>query len=120
MPAQVVVVLQNASVAKELSDAIQANGHTVQPFTDPLQALDALERAEKIELLITCIQFPANKPNGRSLALMAKMKRPGIKVIFISRPGEEQHVSDLGSCLPPPIDVLQVSTLAEKLLAEII
>lgn len=72
-----------------------------------------------MELLITCVQFPPGKPNGRSLALMARQKRPGVKLIFICEPGQEQHVTNLGPHLPPPVVVLKVAALAERLLAGI-
>lgn len=118
MPAQVVVVLDDADTVRALTNAIRANGHTVQPFTDPLAAMNALEGAKKAELLITCIAFPTGKGNGRSLALMARYKRPGIKLIFLCHPRDEEHIGDLGRCLPLPVDVPKVVGLAERLLAE--
>lgn len=117
MPAQVVVVLQDSAVVDAVTNAIRANGHTVQPFTDPILALAAVERAKRMALLITCVQFPPGKPNGRSLALMARQKRPGIKLIFICEPRQEQYVADLGPRLPPPVEVPKVAALAEQLLA---
>lgn len=117
MPAQVVVVLQEAAVAEELAEAIRTSGRTVRSFTDPLEALEALEQAEKAELLITCIGFPPGKPNGKSLALMGRMRRPGIKLIFLTRPGEDQHVCDLGECLPLPADVPKLTAMTTTLLS---
>lgn len=117
MPAQVVVVLQDSATVDGLTSAFRANGHTVQPFTDPMLALAAVEQAKRMELLITCVQFPSGKPNGRSLALMAQQKRPGIKLIFICEPRQEPHVADLGLCLPSPVDAAKVAALGEQLLA---
>lgn len=116
MPAEVVVVLQDSPMAEELASAIRDKGHAVQPFIDPIKALEALERAEKAELLITCIGFPRGKPNGQSLALMARMKRPGIKLVFLTRPGEDRHVCQLGDCVPLPVAVPQLAEFAEELL----
>lgn len=118
MSAQVVVVLDDAEAVQALTNAIRENGHTVQPFTDPMQAMDALERAKKAELLITGVQFPTGKGNGHSLALMARHKRPAIKLIFLCHPRDEEHIGDLGRCLPLPVDVPKVVELAEQLLAE--
>lgn len=118
MPAQVVVVLDEIEAAGALAHSIRANGHTVEPFTDPIQAMGALEQAKRAELLITCVQFPAGRGNGRSLALVARMKRPGIKLIFLCRPHDEEHIGDLGHCLPLPVNVRKVVELAEQLLNE--
>lgn len=100
-----------------VADAIRGNGHTVQAFDDPLPALDALEQPRRVELLITGVRFAPGKPNGQSLALMARMKRPGIKAIFICPPEEQQHIADLGQSLAPPVDVQAVIVLAEQLLS---
>ena len=51
-----------------------------------MAALDALENAQRVEVLITRVRFPPGKPNGIALALMARHKRPGIKVLFTARP----------------------------------
>lgn len=117
MPAQVVMVLQDDLALGGLANAIRANGHTVQPFTDPMDALTALEQAKRVELLITCLQFPPGKPNGQALARMARMKRPGIKCIFVVMPGEGEHVEDMGDCVPMPVDVPRIAALAEELLS---
>ncbi len=117
MPAQVVLVLQDSAVLAALASAVEENGHTVQTFSDPMAALTALEQARSVELLITDVRFPPGKPNGRSLALMATMKRPGIKLLFLCAPEEEEHIADLGRCLSPPVDVVQVASLVEQSLA---
>lgn len=117
MPAQVVVVLDDADAVEAVMNAIRAHGHSVQPFTDPMQALEALEGARRVRLLITCVSFPAGKGNGRSLALMARLKRPTIKLLFLCRPEEEDYIRDLGQCLTLPVDVPKVAELAEQLLA---
>jgi hypothetical protein len=44
---------------------------------------DALTDADRIELLITSVNFAAGQPNGVSLARMARMRRPGLTVLFI-------------------------------------
>lgn len=115
MPAQVVVVLDDSNALDALTDAIRASGHSVQPFTDPLPAMDAFEDAEQAEMLITCLKFPAGKGNGRSLALMARSKQPNIKLIFLCGPEDEPYTPDLGHCLPLPVDVPRVVELANEL-----
>ena len=117
MPAQVVIVLPDSAELEDLAGAIRVNGHSVQTFADPLPALEALEQARRIELLITSVKFPPGKSNGQALALMTRMRRPRIKVIFICPADEQEHIADLGYCLPPPVDVQAVAALVEDLLS---
>lgn len=117
MPAQVVLVHQDSAVLNALTNSLRANGYTVQPFTDPMEALTALEQAKRVQLLVTCVQFPSGTPNGQALARMARHKRPGIKCIFLTQPGESEHVADLGDSLPMPVDVPKVAGLPEQLLS---
>jgi CheY-like chemotaxis protein len=112
----VVIVHQEPAAGEAMAEAIHAHGHTVRLFTDPMPALDALEHAEQAELLITCVQFPPGKPNGRSLAMMARMRRREIKLVFLTASEEEQYVCDLGECVPLPADVPKLAELAERLL----
>jgi len=43
-----------------------------------MTALSALENADRADVLITRLTFPPGNPNGVSLALMARAKRPSI------------------------------------------
>jgi CheY-like chemotaxis protein len=82
MPAQIVLVHDVEDFATETATGLRNVGYEVAVFTDPNAALDALEAAETVELLITRVNFPAGKPNGVSLALMTRTRRPNIRVIF--------------------------------------
>jgi hypothetical protein len=45
-----------------------------------MTALELLERAERLELLVTSLDLAPGKPNGIALGRMARLKRPGIHV----------------------------------------
>ena len=49
---------------------------------EPMEALNALEAAQRFEILITRVRFAPGKPNGVSLAQMAQAKQSAIKVLF--------------------------------------
>jgi hypothetical protein len=70
MPARIVIVHDEPEFA-------EANS---------MSGIDALEHAEHIELLIARVRFPSGTPNGAALARMARLKRPGIKVLFAAFP----------------------------------
>ena len=67
-----------------------------------MTATDALLNSSHIELLITRVRFPDNTPNGVALGRMARIKRPGIKVLFTSFPDVHEHIDGVGEYLPRP------------------
>jgi DNA-binding NtrC family response regulator len=117
MPAQIVVVHNDAAFSGPVSRALREDDHDVMVFPDPLVALNALEAAEQVKLLITRVEFPAGRSNGMALALMARRKRPGVKVLFVCRPPFRKHVEDLGEVLTTPVSIAEVVEAAARLLA---
>lgn len=53
-------------------------------FTSSMAAVKALELAQKIEVLIRRTEFPEGQPNGISLGLMARIRRPGVKILLLA------------------------------------
>jgi DNA-binding NtrC family response regulator len=83
MPAPVVLVHADREFLTTAEAALRTAGLGVAAFSSSLAALAALEVAAIAEVLITCANFPkASDPNGISLALLARTRRPDIKVIF--------------------------------------
>ena len=69
MPARVVLVHDDPEfTAMAVAALRQVVGCDLAWFSDSHSALDALEAAEKIELLITPAQFPPGQPHGVALA----------------------------------------------------
>ena len=79
MPARIVVVHDDPEFVDQLQSALRRAGRDVAAFADLMDALAALDAAQRIEVLITRMQFPPGKPNGLALARMARHKRPGIR-----------------------------------------
>ncbi|MGA3004908.1 MAG: hypothetical protein ABSE20_24635 [Acetobacteraceae bacterium] len=116
MPAQIVLVHDDEAFTDLASRALMESGYEVMVFPDPLVALNALETAERVELLITRVAFPAGRSNGAALALMARRKRPGVKVLLVCRPAFGKEVEDLGEVLATPVTVSEVVAAAARLL----
>lgn len=108
MPARIVVVLDEPRLAAQTASALQAQGQDALALADPIAALDALERAERIEVLVTCLDFAPGKPNGIALGRMARLKRPGIRVLFVGPADLEEHTEGVGTFMPSPVPVPQV------------
>jgi DNA-binding NtrC family response regulator len=100
MPARVVVVHDDPDFVDELATAVRSDGHDVATFADPLAAWDALEAAQRIEVLVTRVQFPPGKPHGFALARMARSKRPTIRVLFVALPEFADDAAELGEFMP--------------------
>ena len=62
-----------------------------------------LEFTQLIEVLITRVLFPEGQPNGVAFGLMARMKRPGIKVLFVDRRDTQEHTEGVGEFLPASV-----------------
>ena len=74
-----------------------------------MTALELLERAQRLELLVTtCLDFAPGKPNGIALGRIARLKRPGIRVLFVGPADLEKHAAGLGTFLTSPVTVPQV------------
>ena len=117
MPARVVVVHDDPMFADPLA-ALLGAGQDVALFTDPMAALDALDTARTIEVLVTRVRFAPGQPNGIVLARMARIKRPGIRVLFVARPEFAGHTAGLGTFMAQPVSVADVAETVSRLLAE--
>jgi len=69
-----------------------------------------------VQLLITRVEFAPGKPHGVALARMARLKLPGIKVLFTALPQYAEHAEGLGAFLPTPVDVADLVAVVERLL----
>jgi len=86
MPPRIVVVLNDPELADAAVSALVAVGHNALAVHDPMAALILLQQARDVELLVTSAFFSEGKPSGASLALMTKLRRPELKVIFAGHP----------------------------------
>ena len=117
MPARIVVVHDEPAFVEPLATGLTTVGYDVATFNDSLLAWNALEAANKVELLITRIRFPPGKPHGVALAKRACANRPGVRVLFVALPEFECYTEDLGVFPAMPIDPAQVVAAAARLLA---
>jgi DNA-binding NtrC family response regulator len=118
MPAQVVVVLDDPDFANQTVEGFANQNYEAIALPDPLAALAALERAARVEVLITCTTHAEGQPNGVSLALMARSKRRDVEVIFVGTPDQAHHTEGLGTFLTSPVTVETVVETAVRLLAD--
>jgi DNA-binding NtrC family response regulator len=88
----------------------------VATFADPAAALDALESTERIELLVSCVDFGPGQLNGVALARMARARKPEIDVLLIGPLELAQHAGGLGHFLGEPVSPWELMTTIEQML----
>ena len=115
MPARIVVVHDDPEFIERTVTALVSAGHDVRAFSSSMSAIEALEAAQRVEVLVTRVVFPDGQPNGVALALMAKVKKPGVKVLFAARPDMEEHTEGVGEFLPSPADPADIVPLIGRM-----
>ena len=115
MPARVVIVHNELGLLEQLTTSLRQSGYEVAAFSDPMEALDALDKAQTVELLIT----RGSRVPEQSTALkarMARFRRRNIQILFTALPEFEQEVKGLGEFMPMPVAVPDVADAAGRLL----
>jgi len=110
--ARILVVDDDSVCGDATARVLRAAGFEVFLAPDYRLALEDLESTRPIDLLITDIVMP-DRVNGLALSRMARMRRPELKVIYLTAydiPGLEDEAA--GPVLRKPID-------DERLLAEV-
>jgi len=103
MPAPVLVVHDEADTCDLAVAALIAAGLMAVGFHEPMAALAAVETDSRVRVLVTRVDFGVGKLYGVALARMLRLKRPGVKVVFLALPSNQQHTEGLGEFLPMPL-----------------
>ena len=117
MPARIVVVHDDPQFIEMSVSALLGAGHDIRAFSSSMATIDVLEAPERLELLVTRVAFPQGQPNGVSLARMARVKRPGVKILFVARPENREHTKGLGEFLAMPVTETELAAAVERILA---
>lgn len=80
--ATILLAEDDDSLRQFMTATLQKAGHNVTACADGLEALTALQNAEKIDLLLTDIVMPGL--DGTELAARALKITPALKVLFIT------------------------------------
>jgi DNA-binding NtrC family response regulator len=118
MPARIVVVHDEPTFRDPLVASLKASGHDVAAFDDVTSAWNSLTAAERIEILVTRVDFGPGKPHGIALAHSARMRRPTIRVLIVARPEYAEDAAGVGLFLPYPVDAPTVAETVERMLAD--
>ncbi len=89
----ILVVDDEATLRLLITEVLQEAGYTVIPGVDGPSALQSLQAAGHVDLLITDVGLPGGM-NGRQVADAARVARPELKVMFITGYAENAAVGN--------------------------
>jgi FixJ family two-component response regulator len=119
MPARAVVVQADPDFLTTAAVALRAAGFHAAAFMDSMGALDALKSTQRIKVLVTCIDFPGGAPTGVTLARIAQMARPDLRVLFTDMPGLVPLAEGLGEFLAIPATELDVVSAVRRMMTSV-
>jgi two-component system, cell cycle sensor histidine kinase and response regulator CckA len=102
-PGRVLLVDDEAGIRRVAGKALQRAGHDIVVAENGQQALDLLEREDRIDLLITDLAMPGM--NGLELAAAVRERHPDLPVLYIS--GFSDDVLDSARSNGEQLDVLE-------------
>jgi CheY-like chemotaxis protein len=114
-----ILVVDDDEVFRGTTESIlRSAGYQVHSAPDYRRALEILERGDPIDLLILDIVMP-NRVNGFALARMARLRRPDLKIIYISGFDIPRATGDeaLGPIIRKPVDNDQLLDEIARILA---
>jgi CheY-like chemotaxis protein len=88
--AAILLVDDDPEVLATLAEMLRTAGHAVTTATGGLPALDILDRGEGLDLLLTDVIMPGL--NGFNLARMAFLRRPDLKMLYLTGYAETEEV----------------------------
>jgi CheY-like chemotaxis protein len=109
MQAEIVVVLNDTTLADLAAEALSALGHEAVAIHDPMAALGVLQEANSIDVLVASANFGKRKPNGPALARVTRANRPDLKALFIGPRDIIDIVGPHGASLPTPTTPMQIA-----------
>lgn len=116
-PSWLLLVDDDEVFAEAAAKILRSAGYEVIVAPDHRLALQTLEADGPVDLMVADIVMP-DRVNGLALGRMARLRRPGIKIIYMTGhdiPGIEDEA--LGPVLRKPIDGSRLVAEVERALA---
>ena len=90
----VILVERDADSRERHQRALVEAGYQVLCFPDYLGALNEAESDRRLDLLITEIHLPVGTPHGLALAAMMQLRRPLLRVMFVTDTKDPGRLAD--------------------------
>jgi CheY-like chemotaxis protein len=82
--ARILLIEDDDALRRMAAQMLEQAGFAVMPAHDYSAAIKFIDGDAPIDLLLTDIGMPAGTPHGVSIALMARSKRPRLKIVYMS------------------------------------
>jgi CheY-like chemotaxis protein len=100
----ILLVEDDEALGYSLARQLETRGYKVTAVSSTMAALTILDSDCEIDLVLTDLVMPQGQPSGLALGRMARMKRRGVKLVFIS--GYDLDENSLpGRLFRKPVDV---------------
>jgi CheY-like chemotaxis protein len=114
-----ILVDDDQGVLDLLKVFLRAGGHSVITANSGVPALDILDSDQPLDLMLTDVTMPGL--NGFNLARMARIRRPGLKILYLSGGDENAQIARdqgdrLGKMLTKPIQSQELAREVEAAL----
>jgi DNA-binding NtrC family response regulator len=103
MREHVMLVCEDALGGKGIAAALHEAGYTCSLFEDPQSALDALDKLDQVDVLVTQVLFPG-AAQGLKFARKAQRKEPRLRLVFIGSGRAVPHMEDVGQLVKNPAE----------------
>jgi CheY-like chemotaxis protein len=110
----ILLVEDDEALRYAFARTLRGAGFRVLEAADTMAAIGILEGAAPVDLLVTDVVMPG-RPHGFALARMARLQRPGLKIVYLTG-ATDLPESELRAADGP---VLQKPVAAEVLVAQI-
>jgi DNA-binding NtrC family response regulator len=118
MAGRILIVHNDDDFTTRAVAALEAEGNTVTTSSAVVDALDKLDAMPPPDVLITRMRFEPGRPNGLSLANMARHKHPQMKIIFTALRQFQRDVAGLGTFLAAPVSIPDLVAAVNDALAD--
>jgi CheY-like chemotaxis protein len=100
----ILLVEDDEALGYSLARQLETRGYKVTAVLSSMAAVNVIDSDTAIDLLVADLVMPTGQPSGLALGRMTKMKRPRMKLMFISGYDLDENLLP-GKLLRKPVDV---------------
>ncbi len=93
--AHILVIEDDDSFRSTVVQMLERSGYRATAVPAFAAAIEIIESSERVDLLLTDIHMPAGTPHGVAIAQMAQLRRPSLKVVYMSGSYDITDISPL-------------------------
>jgi len=80
----ILLIEDDEATLQVAAETLRATGYRVVAAADFQAAFEFFDSGEAVDLMITDIRMPPGTPHGFAMARMARSRRPGLKILYMT------------------------------------